>query len=270
MEGACGGDGAGGGRVLRERNLALRWRMYLSSRDAGTDVDWVSPCVLESTRAVQGARKGGGAGRGNGRKKGKKGETGRVPVGKEMAAVAVDPGARAARDPRPTLRQTAVALADIRSASHLVAAFDHAIKQTRRAQKRATTAAGQSVRDGAAGAAAGVARQVAHPPTLASCLHAGSPDMIAAANRFMSHEIKRLRQSATGNPALSYQVCVPASLRLPACPPSSVPTVLSLPSPAVHNARARLSLRRLPPTPNAAGKRLRKRKSTSTCPWMSH
>jgi hypothetical protein len=35
------GNEGGGGRVLRERNLALRWRMYVSSRDADTDVDWV-------------------------------------------------------------------------------------------------------------------------------------------------------------------------------------------------------------------------------------
>jgi hypothetical protein len=189
--------------VLRERNLALRWRMYVSSRDAGTDVDWVSPYVVESTRAVADSG-GGGAGRdsANGRKKDKHG--GEKLVQQGPSALRATPSTCPGRVTCVTVREAAVALADIRSASQLVAAFDHAGKATK-VQKKAAPArqpAAASCKQAAGQHPDGMSRQ----SRLALSLHADSPDMIAAANRFMSHELKRLRQRATSTPPLSYQV----------------------------------------------------------------
>ena len=196
-----GNEGVGG-RVLRERNLALRWRIYVASRDAGTDVDWGSPYVVESTREVAGSR-GGEAGRNsaNGRKKDKRGGEKVVQQGALRAPAGTCPG----RVTCVTMSEAAVALADIRSASQLVAAFDHASKSPKFQKKAAPArqpAAASTCKQPAGQHPDGMSRQ----SLLALSLHADSPDMIAAANRFMSHELKRLRQRATSTLPLSYQV----------------------------------------------------------------
>ena len=187
------GNEGGGGRVLRERKLALRWRMYVSSQDAGTDVDWVSPYVVES-RARDSV---------NGRKKNKRGGEKLVQRGASAlrATLSTCPG----RVTCVTTREAAVALADIRSASQLVAAFVHASKSPKVQKKAAPArqpAAASTCKQAAGQQPDGMSRQ----SRLALSLHADSPDMIAAANRFMSHELKRLRQRATSTAPLSYQV----------------------------------------------------------------
>ena len=196
------GNEGGGGRVLRERNLALRWRMYVSSRDADADVDWVSPYVVESTRAVAGSG-GGRAGRdsSNGRKKDQR--SGEKLVQQGASAVRATPSTCPGRVTCVTMREAAVALADIRSASQLVAAFDHAGKSPKVQKKAAPARQPAAACKQAAGQHLdGMSRQ----SRLALSLHADSPDMIAAANSFMSHELKRLRQRATSTAPLSYQV----------------------------------------------------------------